>query len=280
MIEAKANGQDPWEVFENYVLENQPIFTEQDPEYDGLVDMITTIMEGYFSYYKNDELKPVIINEKAAEHKFSVEIAPGIILEGVIDMIVEHPKMGIGIEDHKTHKNLPTGDIAYSNIQSALYAFAMMELPELPDPKFMVWNYIRWKEPSKPRLLKSGQMSKSVGDTTWKVYKNALEEAGLDPNDYKDMEESLRGKESEFYVRQYLPLNKSIIQNIKEDAISTAKQIRDHGEDYSDRNITKDCSWCEFYPLCQAELKGLDSEMVKRCEYKEKDDEEEKTNSK
>ena len=269
MIEAKANGKDPWETFENYVRDNQPLFTEEDPEYAGLVDMITTIMEGYFSYYKNDPLKPVIINGKAAEHPFSVELDKDIILTGVIDMIVEDPKLGIGIEDHKTHKILPTGDIAYSNIQSALYAWAMTQDQNLPNPKFMVWNYIRWKEPTKPKLLKSGKMSTSVGDTTWRVYRKALIEANLDPNDYKEMEEQLKGKESDFYIRQYLPLNKSIIENVKEDAISTARQIRDL-KDIKDRNINKNCSYCEFYSLCQAELKGLDSEMVKKCEYNER----------
>lgn len=271
MIEAKANGKDPWEAFENYLDNNKPVFIEQDPEYEGLADMITTIMEGYFSYYKNDPLKPVVINNKAAEHPFSVELDKGITLTGVIDMIVEDPKLGIGIEDHKTHKTLPTGDIAYSNIQSALYAWAMSKSKDLPEPKFMVWNYIRWKEPTKPKLLKSGKMSTAVSDTTWRVYRKALIEAGLNPEDYKDMEEQLKNKESDFFVRQYLPLNKTIIENIKEDAISTARQI-ENSKGIVDRNITKDCSYCEFYSICQAELKGLDSEMIKKCEYETKED--------
>lgn len=276
MIEAKANGKDPWEAFENYLDANKPIFTEQDPEYEGLADMITTIMEGYFAYYKKDELKPYKVGNQYAEHKFSVPLTKDVILEGTIDMIVEHPKLGIGLEDHKTHKNLPTGDIAYSNIQSALYAWAMEQSDNLPTPKFMVWNYIRWKEPTKPKLLKSGKMSTSVGDTTWRVYRKALLEANLNPEDYKDVEEQLKGKESDFYIRQYLPLNKSIIQNVLEDAKSTAKQIQEFTESIDnitpDRNITRDCTWCEFYPLCQAELKGLDSEMIKRCEYKTKEE--------
>lgn len=271
MIEAKANGKNPWDAFEDYIEKNKPLFTEQDPEYEGLLDMITTIMEGYLAYYKNDDLTPVKIGDKAAEHKFSVELCPGIQLEGVIDMIVQHPKLGLGLMDHKTHKILPTGDIAYSNIQSALYAWAMEQSPNFEKPNFMVWNYIRWKEPTKPKLLKSGKMSTAISDTTWRVYRKALLEANLNLDDYKDMEEQLKGKESEFYVRQYLPLNKTIIENLKEDAISTAIQMRDQGHKLQDRNITKDCSWCEFYPLCQAQLKGLDDEMIKRCEYKTKD---------
>lgn len=274
MIEAKASGQDPWEAFEKYELENQPLFLEQDEEYAGMLDMITTIMEGYFAFYKNDELKPVKIGNKYAEHRFCVPLTKDIDLEGGIDMIVEHKSLGIGLEDHKTHKTLPTGDIAYSNVQSALYAWAMRQSDELPNPEYMVWNYIRWKEPTKPKLLKSGAMSKSVSDTTWKVYRRALIEAGLDPNDYKDVEEQLKGKENDFYVRQYLPLNNTIIENIKEDAISTANQIL-YDKGLSDRNITKDCTWCEFYPLCQAQLKGLDHKMIMDLEYQLREKKEE-----
>lgn len=268
MIEAKANGKDPWETFETYIENNKPLFIEQDPEYENLIDMVTTIMEGYFSYYKNDPLKPLPFKGKFAEHEFTVELTKDIILTGVIDMIVEDPKLGIGIMDHKTHKILPTGDIAYSNIQSALYAWAMTQLKEFPNPQFMVWNYIRWKEPTKPKLLKSGKMSTSLGDTTWRVYRKALIEAGLDPKDYEEVKTQLEGRESEFFVRQYLPINKTIMENIKEDTIETATQIQT--TNYKDRNITRDCNYCEFYSLCQAELKGLDSEMVKKYEYIER----------
>ena len=268
MIEAKANGKDPWETFETYIENNKPLFIEQDPEYENLIDMVTNIMEGYFSYYKNDPLKPLPFKGKFAEHEFTVELTKDIILTGVIDMIVEDPKLGIGIMDHKTHKILPTGDIAYSNIQSALYAWAMTQLEEFPNPQFMVWNYIRWKEPTKPKLLKSGKMSTSLGDTTWRVYRKALIEAGLDPKDYEEVKAQLEGRESEFFVRQYLPINKTIMENIKEDTIETATQIQT--TNYKDRNITRDCNYCEFYSLCQAELKGLDSEMVKKYEYIER----------
>lgn len=272
MIEAKANGKNPWEAFEEYIQRNQPIFTEQDPEYEGLSDMIETIMSGYFNYYKDDPFKPVKIGDKSAEHKFSVDLGDNIILEGVIDMIVENDSLGIGLMDHKTHKTIPTGDIAYSNIQSALYALAMEKSKDLPNPKYMVWNYIRWKAPTKPRLLKSGAMSKSVSDTTWEVYKEELINNNLNPEDYLDVKNSLKGKEQDFYIRQVLPINDNIKSGILEDTVSTAKQIRDNPE-VKDRNITKDCSWCEFYSLCQAELKGLDKKMILKYDYKEKENE-------
>lgn len=284
MIEAKANGNDPWEVYDKYMEENHKMFIEEE-EYFGIEDMISDIMEGYFSYYKNDDLKPFPVidqegNKRYAEVKFKVPLIPelGIYFGGIADMIVQDNKGRVWLMDHKTHKTLPKGDIAYLNVQSNMYAWAL-PLANLPKPEGMVWNYIRWKQPSKPQMLKNGSLSKASSiDTTWSIYKKAVKEAGLDIKDYKDMEEVLKGKEEDFYVRHYLPFNKKVQENILEDAKSTAKEIYDNwvdpkGKKLCDRNITRDCSWCEFYTLCQAELKGLDTSTLLKFDYKNREKE-------
>lgn len=282
MIEAKAYKKDPWEIFDRFIEENHQVFQEEE-EYFGIEEMISDIMEGYFSYYKNDNLKPYPVLDKdgekrLAEIKFSVPLVEelGIYFGGTIDMIVSDEKDRIWLMDHKTHKTLPKGDIAYLNPQSNLYSWAM-PLAGLPDPEGMIWNYIRWKAPTKPTFLKDGSLSKSSKiDTTWAIYKKAIKEAGLDIKKYEDMKEVLKGKEEDFYIRHYLPINKKVQKNIVEDAKVTAIEILNHSQSIKDRNITRDCSWCEFYTLCQAELKGLDLSTMMKFEYKvrEEDNEE------
>lgn len=279
MIEAKAKGEDPWEIFDNYMEENYKVFNEEE-EYFGIEEMISDIMEGYFSYYKNDDLFPVKVGDRYAEHSFSVPLIPeeNIYFGGIIDMIVKDSKGRIWLMDHKTHKILPKGDVAYLNIQSNLYAWAMSQSDQLPSPEGMVWNYIRWKQPSKPQVLKNGSLSKtSKIDTTWAIYKKAVREAGLDIKDYQDMEEVLKGKEEDFYVRHYLPFNKHVQEEILKDTKSTAMEIKYKAGKLKDRNITRDCSWCEFYSLCQAELKGLDTSTILKFDFMEKKDDNEET---
>lgn len=279
MIEAKASGQDPWEVFDNFISENYKVFKEEE-EYFEIEEMISDIMEGYFSFYKEDELKPYKVGNKYAEIKFCVPLVKeeGIYLGGIIDMIVSDSKSRIWLMDHKTHKTLPKGDIAYLNPQSNLYSWAM-PLAGLPKPEGMIWNYIRWKAPSKPNILKDGSLSKSSKlDTTWGIYKKAIREAHLDLKDYEDMKEVLKGKEEDFYVRHYLPINQNIQHQIVEDAKSTAREIVKNRHKLKDRNITRDCSWCEFYPLCQAELKGLDTSLMLKFDYMKKEKHNEETN--
>ena len=283
MIEAKAKGEDPWEVYDEYIHENHKVFQEEE-EYFGIEEMISDIMEGYFTYYKNDDLKPYPIKKgkeiRYAEHSFSVPLIEkeGIYFGGTIDMIVSDSKDRIWLMDHKTHKTLPKGDLSYLNIQSNLYAWAMSLMDELPNPTGMIWNYIRWKQPSKPQLLKNGSLSKSTKiDTTWGIYKKAVREAGLDIKDYEDMKEALEGKEEDFYVRHYLPFNEHVKKTILEDAKTTALEIKKNAGKLKDRNITRDCSWCEFYPLCQAELKGLDTSTILKFDFKEKVNDEEES---
>ena len=276
MIEAKAKKEDPWEVFDNYIAENHKIFTEEE-EYFGMEEMVSDIMEGYFSYYKDDDLIPYPITKEGetryAEHSFSVPLIPeeNIYFGGVIDMIVQDSKGRIWLMDHKTHKTLPKGDLSYLNIQSNLYAWAMSQLDHLPNPEGMIWNYIRWKQPTKPQLLKNGSLSKSSKiDTTWGIYKKAIREAGLDPKDYEDVKESLEGKEEDFYVRHYLPFNEHIQKAILSDTKITALEIKRNAGKIRDRNLTRDCSWCEFYSICQAELKGLDTSTILKFDFKER----------
>lgn len=271
MIEAKANGEDPWEKFDQLINEERSkVFTEEYDEFEEMAETIEAIMEGYFAHYKEDDQTPVKINNQSAEHEFKLPLIPeeNIFFKGIIDMITKDDKGRLWIMDHKTHKKFPSGDIAYINIQGALYAWGWQKVSG-DKVNGIIWNYIKWKAPTTPELLKSGEMSKRANiDTTWGVYRKALLQAGLNPDDYLDMKEKLTGKEDDFFLRVYLPLNQDIINNVLEDAKQTALDIKHNAGKLKDRNISNNCLFCDFYNLCQAQLKGLDTELMLRSEYR------------
>lgn len=262
MIEAKANGEDPWDVFDVWCKEH---IEDQD-----LIEQTSAIMEGYFNYYKNDNLTPVAIGGKFAEHKLAVPLVEDIEFEGIIDMVSKDEQSRVWLMDHKTHKNLPSDDFAAINMQALAYVWLMREAEVEYKPHGICWNYIRWKEPQKPKVLKSGLLSRSSIDTTWPIYRRAIIENGEDPADYKDMEEKLINQTGEFFTRKYMPINESALKIVMEDMKQSALDIRDNSKKLKDRNLTRDCSWCEFYPLCQAELRGLDTEMMRKTDYKKR----------
>ncbi len=275
MIEFMLEGKDPWVPYQEMVKQYSKLFDEEREKYGDMPVEVKLLMEGYFKWYKKDPLKPITPkgSKKKAEHKFSVKLTDSILLEGMIDVVVQDSAKRVWLGDHKTHKQLPAGDVKYSDIQSALYTWVMPQIG-FPSPNGVVWNYLRWKAPTIPELLKNGEMSRRKGiDTTWDVYRAALVENKLDPKNYQDMKEELEGKEGDFYVRSYLPVKKQMQETLVEEAQITAREIKRKGGKDTTRTTDKQCSWCEYYEICNAELRGLDTDFMMKKLYKEKGEE-------
>lgn len=277
MIERHANGEDPWGALDDLKKKYDKLWEEEKEYYGDPVAEITAIMKGYFEWYKKDPLKPISILPglgRFSEFEFEVALTPAILMRGKIDMIARDTMRRQWLVDHKTHKQLPTGDIKYSDIQSAIYVWAARHVNPKLKLEGVAWNYIRWKAPTVPMMLTGrkgkGTMSRRALDSTWTIYKQALLDNNLDPADYKDMEEKLKDREADFYVRQYLPVNETILENLVEEARTTAREMKRKAGHDRTRTIDKHCQWCDFYNLCQAELKGLDADFIRKHDYQEK----------
>lgn len=280
MIENHLEGKDPWKPYKEMVKAYSKLFDEEKENYGDLPTELKTLMTGYFEWYKKDPLFPISPkgSKKKAEHKFRVKLTESIDLEGMIDAVASDRAKRGWLVDHKSHKQIPRGDVKYSDIQSALYTWVIPQMGFAP-VRGVAWNYIRWKAPAIPELLKSGEMTRRVNiDTTWPVYKQALLDNKLNPKNYKDMEKLLSGKEGDFYVRSYLPVKKEMIETLVDEARTTAREIKRKGGKDTTRSTNNQCGWCEYYGLCNAELRGLDTSFMLKAEYrekKEKDDEKE-----
>lgn len=273
MLENRANGNEVWKPLIEMQDEFDKLFQEEKDLYGDVPGQIRTIMKGYFKYYADDDLTPVALgkgnHKRLAEHKFEVELCKGIVLKGKIDEVDCDRQGHEWLVDHKTHKILPETGLKYSDIQSAVYSWALERLWGLK-VYGMCWNYIRWKPPTIPEVLKKGEMSRKAIDTTWEVYRTALKAAGLKTSEYLDMKERLSSKADSFYRREFMPLHGPIVENLVEEAKTTAQEMQKKGGADTTRTIDRHCTWCEYYGLCQAELRGLDTEFMLKTEYKEK----------
>jgi hypothetical protein len=277
MLEADANGVDPFKPFRAFKKKFKSLFVEEQETYGDMPGEIKTLMTGYFEYYKKDPLVAVEFNGRKSEHKFRVNLTPNIIIEGKIDRIGRDKAKHNWLMDHKTVKQLPSGDGKYSDIQSAIYSWVMPRVG-FKNPWGVVWDYIRWKAPTQPELLKNGSMSRRANiDTTWAVYEAALIENNLDPAEYADMKEILAGKESDFYVRTYMPIPKVMQETLIDEAITTAREIKRKGGVDKTRTTDKHCDWCEYKALCMAELRGLDTHAMLKTDFVEKEVDEDET---
>jgi hypothetical protein len=144
-----------------------------------------------------------------------------------------------------------------------LYYWALKELGQKCDG--VLWDYIRTKPPAVPELLKAGGLSKRKNiDTDEATYLKAILENGLNPDDYSDMLQLVRNtKKSSFFKRVYLP-NPSVgmVKEVVADFFDTAEEIQNAKK--FPRNMTKDCRSCSYYQICSLEIRGLDSDLVRK----------------
>lgn len=267
MLEEFIAGKDAWKAWGEAQKTYGKLFKQQREEYGDIPGDIEALMSSYFKWYARDPLTYYEVDGNYSEHFFQVPLTPGIIMQGTIDSAAHTRDKRFWMVEHKSHREIPRGDIKYSDIQSAIYTWIMPQVG-LPKPDGVMWNYIRMKRPTVPEVLKSGEMSRRDIDTTWDVYEAALKAAKLDPKDYADMKSKLANKEAEFFVRQALPINKTIVETILEEATTTAREIKRKAGVDKTRTIDRQCTYCQYYLLCQAELRGLDHKAILKHQFK------------
>ncbi len=93
---------------------------------------------------------------------------------------------------------------------------------------------------------------------------------GLDAKKYVDMLELLEGKEDTFFERVFLPTpSTDMIIEVVNDFLQTAAEIQAKraGGRCARSMSSFNCNTCEFRTLCEAEVRGLDADFVRKSEY-------------
>lgn len=266
-LEAFLLGKDIEPVFKAHEKKFNKLFSEEG--YEDVIPLSRTMVDMYIHRYKNDKeynrFKPVHV-----EAEFSVPLIEGVLFEGKIDGIVEDHKGRHWVLEHKTYAKETSEAQRMSDIQVASYSWAMEQAGMVP-PSGVIWDYLRKKAPALPEPLKKGGLSKSQGiDTTYDIYLKAIEDNGLDPKDYEEVLERLKAQKDKFQYRITLPFSQKATDIIVTDLKSTATEIKHLGHILQDRNLTKDCSWCDYFSLCQGEMRGHDTDFIIKQQYTER----------
>jgi len=263
-IEALNNGKSWKKVvkqFEKDFIKNT--FEEERVEMGDLPAMVNDLMENYEYHYKNDNLKYL----KNEEH-FLLPLTQDIEIEGYIDSVVEWGR-GTWAKETKTYGRMPDREFLMFNPQSGIYIWAMSELG-YKNPRGTIWDIIKAKQPAKPKLTaKTGKLSVAKCDSTPYTVTKGIVELGLNPKDYTEFIQ--KHSFEDFFVRKEVLLNKNVVNAIMKDVVDTAKEIYSRGEYTKDRNLSKDCSWCSYKSICQAELMDLDVDYIIEKEYKKRE---------
>jgi len=278
LLEAHGKGEDWRKVHAAYSAKFAQLFDEEKDYYGDMPTEILQIFKSYLWHYKNDPWEYI-------DNEFQLEatLPDGTIYRGKVDALIRN-SFGLWLVDHKTHKTLPDHNFRLLDAQSALYLWAARE--NGLEVQGFIWNYIRWKAPSTPKLLVKGdRISDSACDTDYPTFVASLKKYKEENDNFeirdKDREKAkyLRTQQyefgkpqtSEFFRRDVLEKSEDMIERVVQGNYTTS--LRMHGYDFSDpdrveRVVERGCSFsCSYTDICTAELMGANMRPILKQNY-------------
>lgn len=277
MLDARATAsrtgpkKSPMAVLKKYSREYAKLFLEQREKYGDIPNDVRRLFEGYERKYANETLTYLSIEEFIA-----IDIGK-VRFIGYTDKRVKDSSGLDFLLDHKTHKIIPNDDQRFSDLQNVFYIWAWNETHKTNPVQGFIWDYIRTKPPTVPEQLKNGELTQRANiDTDYWTYLGEIRRLRLDPKPYAETLARLKKQTDRTYIRVPLPNpSKKMIELIVTDLKETSSQIHGGRSNAKDRNMTRMCpSDCDFYQLCSAEVRGLDSKFIAKTEYEERDPDE------
>lgn len=272
MLETYAEGDDPFEMLDRIANINEAMFDAEREEYGNIIEDIRCIMQEYFDHW-NDEsskhdkaIRYARINGKSSEHNFQVDFGD-IRVKGRIDSVAVTPQNKLRwLVEHKTFKALPNEDHRWRNLQGAVY-LKVMQFMGWKRVDGILWDYIKSKPPSRPQLLKSGKLSERSIDSLPSRVIETLKQHKMSPKDFSTLIAAAEHNRRDYFQRIFNPTKQYVVDALFDEFIDTAREMMElHGKS-SIKNIERHCDWCEFEPICRAELQGSDVDFVKEREY-------------
>jgi hypothetical protein len=290
MFEARAQGADPYKTVRTIYEKEEKAFRESEEYYGKIVDDLSYIMRAYEKTVPPLQYIPIKINtspgvrkKRTAELPFEIPLDEkrGINLKGTIDGIVKYNKI-VAVLENKTHDIIPNADHRWRSLQSAVY-LRVVETLGWARPQGMLWNYVRSKVPTRPKINADGKMSLDMRiDTLPEVIIDTAKAAAkeghlgvelqLKHGAIQPLIDKAQSNLHTWFERVFTPINPGVIRMLWGEMLDTAIEIYDYYKRFGHsteppRNVGIHCSWCAYEKICRAELLGMDVETVRKYDY-------------
>lgn len=229
---------------------------------DDYVDDLREVFEDYMEVWKDEQL-PL-----DTEHEFKIPMfkykGQVVYFHGIIDEVYgDENGEPLFIGDHKTFNQRPDLAILTMNQQACLYAKAFQIKYGKYPTKFR-WDYIKSKPAQYPVWLeKSGRFSEaSSSSITPFSWLRACKEHGIEDEAILAKAQNYSQNIDSFFFRYDVDMSPEMIENVWEDFLAISKEIVLKGETNKRKVVTRDCTWCDFRPLCFAQFTGADLEYI------------------
>lgn len=205
----------------------------------------------------------------ALELHFKVPCPGSKGLHGYIDAILRDRESGqVWCTDYKFRSQLQDDEEESFSLQNAVYMHACRRMG-IEVTGTQTWQHLN-KPAADPALTKGG-VSRARIRTTWDHYRRFVEEQGLDPADYAEMEEKLADVEWFRATLEYR--NADTVRRIWDEVVVPASWgIRRAARGGNRRALFPwNCRGCQFRELCQAELRDYDADYIRKASFVQKD---------
>lgn len=211
------------------------------------------------------------------EHEFLIPISKLkgdlVYFHGVIDEVYEDC-----FGEHKTFNQMPSMDILAMNMQVCLYAKAW-EKETGQTFEQVKWDYIRSSPAESPIWLeKSGRFSdaKSSKITPYS-WKRACKERNIEDEELIRKGEQYKANVANYFFRCNTVIVPKMVQTVWEDFMLVVREIVLHGEKNKAKNISRNCSWCKYRPICYGEFTGANIDYIINRDFEVKEESEKDT---
>lgn len=208
------------------------------------------------------------------ESSFEVPLSNGsdregdVRLVGRIDLVVNNPEPdeeGVVVVDHKTtSKGLESIDEELvGSTQLLLYSHALREGGL--NPTRGLYNVIRTKVPTTPRVNRDGTLHRSYVVTTPDLYRRAMDKTGCVGRPWSDHLTKLERYGNPFLRRIDFPIRSEMIDQVVEASLKVAQQIRrcEDGNNWPDDDERCfDYGVCPFCKICSKPTEPAAGELA------------------
>lgn len=260
------------------IKEMRQVYYDMPPNFqaelgDDYIEDLKSIFSDYNKVYKGSPLPD------ETESKFEIPVGKfkgePVYFVGVIDGLYKQDKKLI-VEEHKTFTRKPDMNNLVMNTQKCLYAKAVQKLyGSFPDA--VMWDYIKSTPAKEPVWLEKSQklsLAKSENITPFS-WERACKRHGIESEAVISQGKAHYSSNIQnFFFRVTLDYVPEMVEKIWEDFLYVAKEICKNGDTNKTMNITKDCSWCSFQPICYAKMTGGNVDYIIEKDYKFKEEKE------
>lgn len=276
LLEEKMNGGDWRALHRKLCLKFNELLDEEKDYYGDLPNDCYRLMASYEWHYEQDPWKVI-----ETEYTIETEFPDGTLYRGRVDALIEN-RLGLWLVDHKSHKTLPGHSFRLKDGQSALYLWCALR-NRIPVQGF-IWNYIRTKPPTIPKMVQSGRLSRVAIETDYPTYVKTLKklkrEKGLKiTSEYIAKADYLKAQQyrpgepqtSTFFRRDVLEKSNAMLRRVAQENHHTSKRMHSYDFENTDaveRVVDRSCEFsCSFTDLCTIELMGGNPTFLRKHNF-------------